>query len=328
MELELNISIKENHKTLSAIESIDKDLLLSVVIKYLSEIGKSEQELKFFTSFHIDRLERLLTNIVNNFGLFSTEKLLIMSRVFADISISDIFGLLDIIKLKVNSVPSYITKEAINDASLKFIDDYINNFSNNEFELNEEVKEYIKNIIIDHNFKTERQILSDIYWIYNFIKVGDTVKKVTKKGETIGLVKERNNKQFIEADGKEYALTSAWNKLSTKFNFNDIASDIYLISSRLHFVVNLLKKGPIKGELLKINNTIPILLAFNPLNDLPVTQLIFSGAENGKSIISFYNLNINFEMKTFSNEDDILDFLICEKVLDSINIIDKEKMED
>ena len=85
-------------------------------------------------------------------------------------------------------------------------------------------------------------------WIDDFV---NSLKKVTKKGETIGLVKERNNKQFIEADGKEYALTSAWNKLSTRFNFNDIASDIYLISSRLHFVVNLLKKGPIKGELLK-----------------------------------------------------------------------------
>jgi hypothetical protein len=323
LELELNISVKENHKTLSAIESINKDLLLSVIIKYLSEIRKSEQELKFFTPFLIDRLEKLLTNIVNNSGSFTTEKLLIISRVFADISISDIFELLKITKLKINNIPNYITKENIDDASSKFIDDYFINYNNDEFELNDEVKEYIKDIIIDQNFKTERQILSDIYWIYNIIKVGDTVRKVTKKGETVGLVKERNNKQFIEADGKEFALTSAWNKLSTRFNFTDIASDIFKISSRLHFVFNLLKAGPIKAEIIKINNTASILLTFNPLNDLPLKQLTFSGTENGKSIISFYNLNIDFEMKTFSHEDDILDSLICEKVLDSINKIVK-----
>lgn len=323
LSVKLNISITEEHKSLSALESIDSDLMLSLITKYISEIDKDEIELRMFTPFIIKRLENLLTDIVNDFGQLNTERLIQMAHAFHNVNISEIKETIVTIKTKIKSIPSFLTKEDISLASSKYLEYY---FENKNFNFINEARDYIKNVIVDYNFETERKISSDIYWIYNQIRTGDTVKKVTKKGETQGIVKQTENNNFIVISGDgEYQLTSAWNKLTTHLNFSEIASDVFILSSRLHYVTTLLKKGPTKAEIIKLrvkyNNdyaiSLPIILSLSPIDNLMFRQLVFRDIEanNTEQFISFYNLLIDYKIDSISSDDELLDCFIYEKVL-------------
>jgi hemerythrin-like domain-containing protein len=320
--VELNISLKDHHKSLSALESIDQDLFRAVIIKYLSQAGKSENDLYIFSQIYIDRLDNLLNSIINDFGAFSPDKLIIMANIFKKLNIRNIIIKIDKIKNIIKNINKYLTKEEIKKSSEKYLNYY---FENKGFNFIEESKEYIRNIILNYEHQTDRKIQSDIYWIYNKISEGDTVRKITKKGETIGTVKAFYDELYVITENEKYKLSSAWNKLTTRLNFSEISYDIFKISSRLFDVNTILEKGPIKAEIIKLNINmsygtidIPAILIYSPIDNIDIEQIVFAGSDcygSNEKIVSFYDLCIDFDLKSFSSYEDMLDCFIHQKVL-------------
>ncbi len=323
--MELTISINENHKSLSALESIDKNLLLAVSSNYLSAIGKSESELKFQNFVYITRLDKIFTSIFNQIDKITSKKIKEIAILFNNIDIKDILNNINSIKAKLKSIPDFISKDDIRKSSTFFLDYY---FSNKEFIFNDISMDYIRDIILNCNLETEKKLSSDLYWIYNKIHINDTVRKVTKKGETLGTVVENDNNLFVKTNDGIFPLTSAWNKLTTHVNFSDVAFDISCISSRLYFVSRMLEKGPTKGDFIKlsINNiSFPVLLTYKPIKNIDIRQIVFSNKiyySIINNIISFYNLSIDYHIDFFTTEDDLIDCYIVYYLLKKLNMTD------
>ncbi|TGL65947.1 hypothetical protein [Leptospira sarikeiensis] len=326
--MQLSITIEDKHKSLSALKSLNEELLISIIKKYLSEIGNSEKELEFLSFLLIDRLEQLFTDLINQTGGFDEINLKSIAQIFANLDIISLSEEIDDIRKKIRDNSQYFTY----DLAVTRAKDYLNTtFKKIRFPLTAEASEYLTNRVIEGDGSiTLRKITSELYWIYNEIKIGDTVRKVTKRGETIGIVRSKNEKVLVEAEGKEYSLTSAWNKLTTRLNFDEISLIVYLAARKLFLLKMLIKEGPFKSQFLK--GTIGhrsseqkaklLLLSASPLKNIAITQLALSETDkdfNEKNIISIFELQEEIEFDSFTSDEELLDALIFDRVLEIFN---------
>lgn len=323
--MQLSITIEDEHRSLSALKTLDQELFLSVIRKYLSEIGSNEKELKLLSFLLIDRLDQLLTELIDRTGGYNEVNFKSIAEILANLDIISLSEEIDDIRKEISETSEYFTYNT----AVKHAKDYLHAiFAKIHFPLTAEAEEYLTNRAIDGDGSiTFRKIASELYWIYNEIKVGDTVRKVTKKGETIGIVKIKNEKVLVEAEGNEYFLTSAWNKLTTKLNFDEISWIVYLAARKLFLLNMLIKKGPFKAQFLKAtighrsSKQIAklVLLSAFPLKNIAITQLTLSQTSehlNDKNIISLFGLQEEVEFENFVSDDELLDAFIFDRVLE------------
>ncbi|TGM87974.1 hypothetical protein [Leptospira bouyouniensis] len=317
------INILDSQKTLKALINLDKKKLILLVEKYLSDIEFSEIEFSLMIDSYLNRIDSILTKLINLNGEFSEKKLIQISELFIETDIAEIRKKIEKTKNKINKKSKYISFKRAVEHSQEFLDIY---FTTTNMKLIESAKEYIKNRLIDESdFPTERKIFSDLYWIYNEINNGDSVKKITKKGETIGEVVEINNQFFVRVDGVNYPLTSTWKKDKTRLDLTKISADIFLFTMRMRQLSKILKKGPTKAEfvLMKFNSETKFynekiaILSEDFIEDLDFPQIVFSDnslVKSNKNIFNFFDLNIIFNFAEYMSEEQMIDDLIVETI--------------